>query len=397
MIEKITGRHKFFIAMMFWSYIVLAVPYTVQGSLAPVTMEFYGINAAQQGFILTMQSVGGLCAALFIALKGEKYNKTNAIAFGLLIICLMTSAIGFAPAYGALLALVAVLGVGVVFIDIMMNGAITDVYPKQKNTVLPLVHAFFSAGAMLTPVFVSVTSSPEDPGSFSRPFRIIGVVAAAVFILYLLSGKRIAAETPYRNMEAMKKRADENPAEIFKTGRAWLFFVIGVLYFTFQFGTTMWLPTYAIRNAGVDFGTAGMMLTAFFAGSLPMRFLGPLFLRRMSPRVLFSVFGWAAAALMTGALFAGNVPLMLLLVAASGFMQGSSVASFILMCNDTFPGRSASASSLFSLAAGTATLTAPVWMGAMSEYLGFLVPMVLICVCMFLSAGMAFVQLRRKP
>jgi fucose permease len=359
-------------------------------------MEFYGINAAQQGFILTMQSVGALCTAIFIALKGEKYNKINSIAFGLLIICLAGAVIGGAPPYAALLVLVAFMGIGVSFIDIMMNGVISDVYPKQKNTLLPLVHAFFSVGATMTPIFVTMLANPNAPTSFSYPFRLLGVGAAAVFILYLLSGRRIVKETPYINMEAMKKRAIENPAEIFKTGKAWYFLVAGMLYFTFLMGTMMWLPTYAMKYVGADFETGGMMLTAFFAGSLLMRFLGPLILRRLTARSMYVYFGMAATVLMIAALFSESIPLMLVLVAVSGFLQGSTVATFILMCCEAFPERTASASSIFSISSNIASLTGPLWIGALSEYTGFRLPMVLINCAFLVSAAMIFIQGRRK-
>ena len=392
--DQITNNHKFLILMSFCTFAVLAVSFTIHGSNAPVTMEYYGINAAQQGAIITAQSAGGICTALFMAMKGEKYNKIHAIALGLLILCLSTSLIGFAPVYNVLLILITAVGVGNAFIDVMMNGVITDVYPKQKNTVLPLVHAFFSVGAMLTPVFVTRTVNPARPVSFSRPFRILGVIAAVVFLLYLISGRRVMKETPYNEMAAMKKRATENPAEIFKTGKAWFFLGVGYLYFTFQLGSIAWLPTYAIRNAGVDFVIGGMMLTVFFGGALPMRFLGPLFLRKISARTLYAAFGLVAAAFMLAALLTGNVTAMFVLVTACGFMQGSSVAAFVLICCEAFPGRTASASSLCTLSSNAAALTTPLWMGILSEYTGFQLPLILTCCALFVSAGLVF---RIKP
>ena len=392
MIEKITAKHKIFILASFLAFFVLSIPYNIQGPNAPVTMEYYGITAAGQGFIMTIQSLGNICAAVFLALRGERYNKIHTITFGLLILCLACSAIGSVPAYAALLAMVAAIGIGAAFIDVMMNGAVTDIYTKQKNTFLPLVHGFFGIGAMVTPLFVTMTANPARPETFSRPFRFLGVIAAAVAAFYFFTGRRIVPETPYSNMAVMKKRAIEDPAEVFKTRKAWFFLVVGLLYFTFQLGTNMWLPTYTMRNAGADFDTAGLMLTVFFAGALPMRMLGPLFLRRFSARVIFWAFGLASAALMLAALLTGNIAAMFALVAASGFMQGSSAPVFILICCETFPDRTASASSICTISAGVATLTAPLWMGGLSEHTGFQLPMILICCSMFISAGLIFLK-----
>jgi len=388
-------NHKPFILTSFCAYFMIAIPFNIQGANAPVTMEYYGITAAQQGFIMTMQSVGVLAASVFIALKGERYNKIHAIAFGIIMFAIMSASIGFAPPYFLLLIVIAMMGVGLAFIDIMTNGAFSEIYPDQKSTFIPLIHAIFGVGAMVTPVFVTLIVNPSVPSSFSYPFRIVGAACAAIFVLYLVCGKKIMPETPYMNMDAMRKSAVENPAEIFKTGRAWYLLVAGFLYFTFQLGIIVWLPTYAIENAGADFNTAGMLLTAFFAGSLVMRFLGPLILRRLSPRLLFSLFGAAAAASMLAAILTGSIEHMFVLVAVSGFMQGSVVATFIIMSTEAFPSRMASASSLFSLAVGAATFTAPLWMGAMSEHTGFRIPMILICCALFVSSGMIFFGGRR--
>ena len=391
--EKITAKHGFFIVMSFWGYIVLAFPTTIHGSLAPVTMEFYGISAAQQGLIMTMHAAGMLGTALFIGLKGESFNKIHAIAFGLVVVGIMGAAISSAPIFAVLLVMAVVLGFGNTFIDVMMNGVMSDVYPSRQTTLLPLVHGFFMVGAMLVPAVVTALASPEQPDSFVRPFHVLFILALTVAALYFISGRGIMKETPYTDMSAMKKRVAENPAEIFKTKEAWFFIVVGFLYFSFQMGTAMWLPTFAIRNAGADYMTGGLMLSMFFAGNLVMRLVSPLFFKKFTSRVIYSVFGFISGAFMVAALIADSIPLMFVLIGLAGFTQGAMVAAFILLCIGAFPGRTASASSITTISSGTATLTAPFWMGALSAYTdGFLVPMLMICVCLFAASALIFIK-----
>ena len=387
---KLTAKNKFFILMSFLTYVVMALPITVQGSLAPVTMEFFGINAAQQGLIVTMQAIGSLCTGLFLGLHGERYNKIYVIALGMFIMCVMGAAVGTAPSYGVFLLMVVAMGIGVTFVDIMQNGVVSDVYPMKKNTLLPLIHGFFALGAMLTPSLITQITGPDQPDTFSNPFRALFVLALGVGFLYLISGRSIMHKTPYINMDKMKRRVAENPAEIFKAKKAWFFIAVGIFYFTYQFGTIMWLPTFMIENAGVDYHTGGLALTVFFAGNLVMRFVGPLFFRVLAPRIIYAVFGAIAAALMLCALFTENVTVIFILLAAVGFMQGSSVAAFMLICIEAFPGRTASASSITTLSNGIATLTAPLWMGALSAYTGFLIPMIMISGCLIVGAALIF-------
>jgi fucose permease len=388
--EIITSKHRLFIAASFCAFFVMALPLTVQGSIAPLTMAYYGISAAQQGLIITMQSAGAFCTAIFIALRGERYNKIHIIALGIIIICIMGAVIAGVPFYALLLGLIVIVGIGTSFIDVMMNSVFSDVYPKQKNVVIPIVHAFYSVGATVVPIFVTLLVDTNVPSTFSYLYRLLFILAIPVFVLYFISGRRIMADTPYTNLEAMKKRVADNPAEIFKTKTAWFYLAVGMMYFTFQIGNTIWLPTYAIRETGADFSIGAMMVTAFFGGTLVMRFLVPLFLRKLAPYQVFSCFGWVSVVLMLAALFADNSALMLALVAISGFFQGSNVATFILMCTEAFPERTASASALCSIAVGIAFLSAPLWMGALSDSTGFLFPMILICGVFFVSATLVF-------
>jgi len=389
--EKLAPRHKIFILMSFMCYVVMAIPYTVQGSMAPVTMEFYGITAGQQGLIMTMQAVGGFGTALFIALKGERYNKIHAIAFGLFVIGAIGGVIGFAPVYTLLLIIIIVMGIGVTFIDVMMNGVMSDVYPERKTVLLPFVHGFYMVGAMLVPGLVTLITNPDRPETFIRPFHVLFFMALAIGIIYFICGRRIRSETPYIDMEAMKKRVVENPAEVFKTKKAWFFIGVGLLYFTFQIGAMMWLPTYAMYDAGTDFTTGGMTLTVFFGGNLVMRFMTPLFLRIFSPRMLYSLSGIISGAFMVGALFTENITLMFVFIAAAGFTQGAMVAAFMLICLDAFPGRTASSASITTICVSSATLSAPLWMGVMSGQVGgFLVPMLVISGCLILAAALIF-------
>ncbi len=387
--QKTDGRNRLFILMSFCGFIVYAFYFNTFGTNAPVMMEFYRITSAQQGFILTMQSVGGVAAAIFLALNGEKYNKIHVIAFGLLMLCIGCVLIGLAPAYGWLIALVVLSGVGFTFIDVMTNGVISEVYPQRKSTLLPVTHAFYGAGSMLAPLFVTAVVNPEIISSFRFPFLIIGIATAVVCTVYFLAGQSIMKQTPYAHMDEMKKRASENPAEIFKTTTAWVFLIAGILYFTFQIGIASWLPTYCIESAGIGFETAGVLLTAFFGGALVMRFSGALILKKISPKALFSVFGIIAALLMAGALFVTeNVALMTALIVASGFMQGSNVVTLVIMCCETFPKRTASASAIVVIAVNAASLTAPLWMGAMAEKTGFRIPLLIGCACLAIAAVM---------
>jgi len=135
----------------------------------------------------------------------------------------------------------------------------------------------------------------------------------------------------------------------------------------------------------MDFDASGAMLTAFFVGSLIMRFCGPLILRKMIARKAYILFSLLSAAMTAAALVVANPVAMAALIVTGGFMQGSNVAFLVLMCIGSFPHRVASASSITVIAGCVAAMTAPLWMGGIAQYAGFRTPLLLGCALMVFS------------
>ena len=377
-------KHIAFIALAYCAYIVYAFYFNGFGTNAPAMMRYYHLTSARQGLIFTMQSIGGLFTSVYLALRGERYNKINVIAAGTLMVGATSLAAGFALPYTALILLVIAGGAGYTSMDVMVNSLIPELYPEQKNTLLPMAHAFFGTGAMTAPLLVTTLVNPDVPASFTRPFLLIGALGLGVSLVFWIVSRRVIPETPYADMDAVRKRVSDNPAEIFKTKKAWLFLIAGVLYFSFQIGIVSWLPSYC-REIGFEFGASGAMLTAFFVGSLVMRFCGPLILKKLTARKAYVLFGLLSVAAATAALLTVRPAAMMALFAVSGFMQGSCVAFLVLMATEAFPNRVASASSLIFIAATAAAMTAPLWMGGLAEYTGFRVPLLLVGALMVVS------------
>ncbi len=383
--------HALLLVTCFCMYIAYALYVNIFGTNASVMMGFFGISSVEQGFLLTMQSVGGLLMAVFLALFGERYNKITVLCLGLLVLAAACLGVGLAQSYTVVMVCVLLAGVGYTNIDVMMNGMVSDIFPQRKNTFLPLIHAFYGLGAMLAPLFASALVREDESGSFRIPYLIIAVAAFAIFAVSFFVGKAVRKDTPYADLTALRQRARANPAEVFRSGKAWLLLLCGTLYFSFLMGTASWLPTYYLQSFGMSLTQAGMMLTLFFAGALVMRFLSPLLLRKLNAMQLFACFGAGAGVAMLCALHTLDPTLAGALIALAGFLQGGNVAAFVILCCDAFPHRTASASSIMIFASSAATMTAPLWMGALSQQSGsFQLPLSIVCILLFCSCLLAW-------
>lgn len=362
------------------------------GTNAEATMSYFGIDEVKNGAILTVQSFGCLAAAVVLGLFGERLNKIYALAAGLVLLGAASLCTGLIPdiapgAYSMMLGFALAGGVGYISVDLLTNSLIADVFGDGKNRVLPYAHAFYGGGAMIAPVFVTALVTPELPGSFARPYLLIGIAAVLVGVVLAAAGRGAVPETPYADLTAIRRRARQNPAEIFREGRAWIFLLSAFMNLCFQNGMTTWLPRYCSEVRGYDFTSAGLMVTVFFLGALIMRLLSPLAYAKIGPRrfyrgallssaVLFLAFllvpmpDWAAA----------------LIIGVMGLLQGATVPTLVIICCDAFPQRTASATSIVVFGVSLASMVSPAAMGAVIASAGAQAAMLSVTACIVVAA-----------
>jgi fucose permease len=380
------------------AYFAISFYMTSIGAAASALMDFWRMDAARQGLILTLQSVCGILLAVLIIFLGNRLNKVRVVLVGL---CLMTAAYAlmalspsiftrFAPLF--LIALPA--GIGVTSIDVMVNGVVLDTYREKGNTVLSIAHASFSVGAFVAPLAASALIRPETPLTYGRTFWVGGVVCALALILIVAGGG--ASKT--KSVRPVAKPDAVAGGAILRSPRAWLYLVCGLFYFCFLWGVTAWLPSYCQSVAGFDYRLANFAASGFFFGALVMRFLTPLFLKKLSQQRLFLLASGMSGLCMLGAVLASLPAIVLPLVILSGFFQGTLVICHVMMCCAAFPADTAGASSLSVLAGTLGMFVAPFIMGVFSDRFSFRVAMCFAIGCIFCSCLLALVtsKLRRE-
>ena len=392
--KRLSIGYGLFAAMCCCAFVVYALYVNSFGSNADTMMKFFGITEGSHGLILTIQSVGGIATAIWLSLVGEKYNKIYVVSACLALMSAGSILSGLIPSfypdgggYGLLLVFVLLAGIGYTGIDVMMNGVIAETFPENKETILPIAHAFYSTGAMAAPVFVTLVADTGRPSSFSVPFILIGIVSVLVFAGYLVSGRRIMPGTPYTDMRSVRARVTENPAEIFRGWKAWLILAACLLYFCFMYGLSVWMPSFFAHEKAFGHRLSGLMSTVFFLGALLMRFVSPVIFRRVPVRRFYIVSGILSAVCMTAA-FLTDAALTALIVAfvfAGGFLQGAHVIALVMISCSEFPDRTASASAITVLAFNLAAMIMPAVIGLIAEKIGFMIPMLILAFCMLCS------------
>lgn len=372
-----TSKQKTFLGASCIIFLVYGIFQSLYGAQASLIMECFNITSAQHGFILTMQCLGGMAVAVLCAFIGDKINKIKACALGIAamgVFSVLTASFSF---YTVMILCGLGAGVAFTFVDIMNNAGVSDAFAENKKKALPAIHIFFGTGSMAGPYIATLMANPKEPSSFANIFMIIGIASIISGIFYAFSAKNI-------KMPKIQAQEKDGSKSIFKDKIIWILMIGGILYFSFQRGIQTWYSTHLISDMRVDFNTAGLILTLFFAGSFVMRLLSPALFSKFNIKKLCMICVLVSAGLMTAALCVQNIIAITILTTASGFAQGLFVAAYMYMATDIYPNNSGTASSAMLIAINVGGMSSPLWIGKMAETVGYTLPLFICCALMAL-------------
>lgn len=367
-------------ALCFALFLLYGVYFNAFGANAESMMAFFGITESRQGFVMTIQSLGGIVMTVLLGLFGERLHKLYGLLAGAVLVGVAGVTIGTMPlygndSYGLLLVFALIGGVGYITIDLLMNGVIADVFPEKKSTLLPIVHGFYGLGAMLAPLLVTWLTDSGRPATFAVPYLVLGAAALVLGAVFWTVSRRATPHTPYADMTALRDRSVANPTEIFRDKRAWLYLLCCFLYLCFQNGIAVWLPNYYKTVHHMAGGAANAMLTLFFLGALVVRMLSPLVYKRMPVRTFYLLTCFLSAGVFAVLLLTPSLAVQRVLLVLLGLLQGAEVPALVILCCETFPTRTASASSIIVLGVSLSALIAPTVLGRLIEQVGYGIPL----------------------
>lgn len=394
----------FVILVCFAIYLLYGIYFTAFGANSQNMMRFFAITEGRQGMIMTVQSIGCLVMVVLLGLFGERINKLYGLLAGLIVMGVAGIAIGTmtlyvqpGSGYGLLLFYALVGGIGYITIDLLMNGVIADIYPDKKERILPYVHAFYGLGAMLAPLCVTALTAGNSPGIFAVPYLVFGIAAIVLAAVFAAASRRAMPGTPYAHMEEIRKRAVQNPAEVFKEGKAWLFLASCFMYLFFQNSMAVWAPSYFKTVHGMSEAAGNNMLVVYFLGCLVIRLLSPFVYRFLSVRRFYLIATTLSAVSFGCMLLVDSMTLKTILLFITGLLQGSAVPGMVVMCCNAFPHRTASASSIVVFGVSVSALVAPPVVGWVIESSGYGLPMWGITACLIVSVVILLFAKERKP
>jgi fucose permease len=376
-----------FLAPIFAIFILYGVFISIFGPLTPSVMAYYSIDTGKNGLIISLQNTGGFCCALFCLFFADSFNKFKLIFAGMAVFVLGITAICAAPPYILLLVVFFICGFGATLIDINANALMPERFPERKTLFLPLIHIFYGVGAISGPLFTIFPEISKNSAYWNRAYYLPTLAGLIIFIFYMISFNVYKNQSlPLPGIKGPDIKTDKgNPASIFIGKKIWVIFLSAFTYCCFLAGFTTWMPYHVLLHSDIPAGYSGLSLTVFFAGSLCMRSMMPLILKKFSPLKIFLFLPVPAALAAIAALLTKDTVSLLALYALSGFLQGMSFSSLILISCEVYPARTSSASSIIVFAYCCAGFIAPWAIGEAIKKIGSTYPLISVCVLLAIS------------
>lgn len=171
--------------------------------------------------------------------------------------------LGWAPTYGALLALLAVIGSGVGFFLVGSRTYLSALYGERRGRAIGIHNAAGDVGGVVAPL---VATAAVGLASWRTPYLGLGVAALLVAgIFHARTGGQYAVRVP-----PLRRATRGAVAELASLEIAALVGVYGVYVLVVQ-GVASFIPLYLTQAKGLGLGTANLALSGFFLAGVVVK------------------------------------------------------------------------------------------------------------------------------
>jgi AAHS family cis,cis-muconate transporter-like MFS transporter len=267
----------------------------------PSFMKELGISPIMAGALSTYTLLGMGIGGIGAGWVSDRAGRVRVTWWGILVFSLCTGVIGFAQSYWQIAVMRFISGLGLGAVYIIGNLLVSEYVPtKNRSTILSIVIAGWSAGY----VVAALISSLVMPTMGWRPMFFIAVAPGFACLLLMRGIKDPAswfAAREARTAAASQGIKKKNEFSIIwgdkKTRTTFLLWSAASLGLQYgYYGANTWLPSYLVKDLGVDLKSMGWYLAATYTvGILSKPCVGWL-ADRFGRRVMWVVTGVVVAA-----------------------------------------------------------------------------------------------------
>ena len=313
-------------------FYMLALP-----PLFPLLREQLDVSYAALGLLVTVLNVATGAAQVPAGFLVDRFGARRLLLVGLAIMGTAMTALGFAPAYWVMLALVAAAGIGNSVFHPADYAILSTSVDRAWLGRAFSIHTFTgNVGFMAAPAgMIALTALLGWRGALS----VAGVLAFAVLGAMLVWGRVLHDEARRPGAGSRKEAAPGDARRLLLSGPILLLFGFYVLTAMFTSGVHSFAVTALAGSHGIDLSLANVILSAFLITSAGGVLLGGVIADRTERYALVTGGAGGAVALLMLAAGVLAIPgaVVLLVFALTGLLQGSVRTSRDMMVRKVTP------------------------------------------------------------
>ncbi|MCX6056209.1 MAG: MFS transporter [Chloroflexi bacterium] len=339
-----------------------------------------GSTLAAVGAIFTFLFLGSLIAQIAAGPLTDRFGQTLILAISLLL--LGAGIFGFLSARSTtvLFAFVFVAGLGQGGVDLGANLVVSDSYPKNKTSMLNLLHFFFGLGAFIGPALVGLTIASLGSGLIVH-WSAAGIfILLAIFTLVFLKSAR--TKTANGNLEPKKKLGREL---VYLSPLLWILGGLILLYVGIEYALGQWISIYLKTSTHMALQN-GALVTSAYWGALTLGRLASVALSRKMSNIRLLTLAISGSMLGGIAIFLskGMVTPSIISLVWIGFTFGTVYPTTVAIASSSFSQQQGKAVGALAAMGSVGGLALPWLAGLLLEikgsafYLSFMIVILLL-------------------
>jgi fucose permease len=378
-------RPRGLFAMLFTGFVLYGVVFTAYGANVPKVIADFGWSYAVTGLVLASSAVGFFVTSFLAGLLIEGKAPKAFYVAGLFVGGGAMALFAHWPSPLVNMGLSFCVGIGQGLVEVITNYETVRLEKEGQSRLMNLLHAGFSAGAILAPL--TIGTFLQGSGSWRIAFPACG----GLLLLLGLAALPVRFPVPERGLH----HGASGGLALLRKPVMILLCIAMILYLGSELGASNWIAQYFVRELAAPVWLAQYSVAALWIGLMAGRFaLSALKMKGRQERVLLGMSLLSAAALAGFLLVRSGYP-ALALVLVIGLAYAGIYPMLVTLAGQAF--RSSAAVGMLATSAGIGMCTFPYILAGIAQAAGLRAGFYFLAALPLGAALVAVVLIRLLP